>query len=54
MSTEIKDTLTVLGANGGAWGVSLSQCNEMLQLFSLVLAISYTIYKMLKLSEDIK
>jgi len=54
MSTEIKYTVAVLVANGGAWGVSLSQCNEILQLISLVLAIGYTLYKVIKLSEDVK
>ena len=45
----MKDTLTVIGANGSALGVSLTQCNEMLQLISLVLAIGYTVYKLLKM-----
>ena len=39
MPTEIKDTLTVIGANGGALGISLTQCNEILQLVSMLLAI---------------
>ena len=51
MSTEIKDTLTVLGANGGALGITLTQCNEFLQFISLLLAIAYTGYKISKIFE---
>lgn len=49
MPEEVKDTLTVIGANGGALGISLTQCNEMLQFFSLLLAIGYTAYRIYKL-----
>ena len=49
MPTEIKDTLTVIGANGGALGISLTQCNEILQLVSMLLAIGYTLYRIYKL-----
>jgi hypothetical protein len=52
MSTEMKDTITVVAANGGALGISLTQCNEMLQLISLVLAIGYTIYRFAKLKDS--
>jgi len=48
MKPAIKDTAEVLAANGGALGLSLSQCNEILQFISLVLAIAFTVYKFAK------
>ena len=45
MKPEIKDTVGVLAANGGALGLNLTQCNEILQFISLALAIAYTLYK---------
>ncbi len=42
---DIKDTVSVVGANVGALGITLTQCNEMLQFVSLILAIAYTGYK---------
>ena len=45
---DIKDTVSVVGANAGALGITLTQCNEVLQFLSLVLAISYTGYKIFK------
>lgn len=45
MTKELKDTVEVIAANGGALGLTLSQCNEMLQFISLILAIGFTIYK---------
>jgi len=45
MGQELKDTVSVIAANGGALGVTLTQCNEMLQFVSLILAIAYTGYK---------
>jgi hypothetical protein len=49
MPEEVKDTLTVIAANGGALGVSLTQCNEILQFVSMLLAIGYTAYRIYKL-----
>ena len=46
--TDVKDTVSVIGANAGALGITLTQCNEALQFVSLVLAISYTGYKIFK------
>jgi hypothetical protein len=46
--TEAKDTLQVGLANASAIGFSITDCNEILTLVSLVLAISFTIYKFLK------
>ena len=46
--TDLKDTVSVIGANAGALGITLTQCNEALQFVSLVLAIGYTGYKIFK------
>ena len=43
-----KDILEVGLANGGALGLSLTQCNEILLLISTTLAIIFTIYKFIK------
>jgi len=51
MRSEVKDTVEVLAANGGALGLNLTQCNELLQTISLILAITYTVYKFLKLKK---
>ena len=48
MTKELKDTIEVMAANGGALGLTLVQCNEMLQFISLSLAIIFTIYKFIK------
>ena len=44
----MRDTIEVVAANGGALGLTLTQCNEMLQLVSLTLAIAFTVYKFAK------
>tara|TARA_R110002012_G_scaffold318122_1_gene535685 strand:+ start:2839 stop:2991 length:153 start_codon:yes stop_codon:yes gene_type:complete len=46
--TDLKDTLQVGIANGSAIGVSLVEANELLTFISLILAISFTIYKFVK------
>ena len=51
MPVEIKDTVSVIAANGGALGITLTQCNEALQFMSLVLAIAYTTYKIYRIFE---
>jgi|TARA_R110002124_G_scaffold254993_1_gene420598 hypothetical protein len=51
MTRELKDTVEVLAANGGALGLTLTQCNELLQTISLILAIAYTAYKFLKIKK---
>ena len=48
MTNDMKDTVEVFAANGGALGLSLTQCNEMLQFISLSLAIGFTLYKFFK------
>tara|TARA_R100000234_G_scaffold61357_1_gene37127 strand:- start:135 stop:287 length:153 start_codon:yes stop_codon:yes gene_type:complete len=45
---EIKDTLQVGVANFSAIGLSMAQVNEILTFVSLVLAITFTIYKFAK------
>ncbi len=45
---EIKDTAQVGLANVSAIGLSMAQVNEILTFVSLVLAITYTIYKFTK------
>jgi hypothetical protein len=51
VQVEIKDTISVIAANGGALGITLTQCNQILQMVSLLLAISYTGYKIVKIFE---
>ena len=48
MTKDLKDTVEVMVANGGALGLTLVQCNEILQFISLSLAIGFTIYKFIK------
>ena len=50
--TDLRDTLQVGVANGSAIGFSITDCNEILTLVSLVLAIAFTIYKFIKLNKD--
>ena len=45
---EIKDTAQVGLANVSAIGLSMAQVNEILTFVSLVLAITFTIYKFTK------
>ena len=45
---EVQDTVQVGLANGSAIAFSITECNEVLALVSLVLAISFTIYKFVK------
>ena len=49
--TELKDTIQVGIANGSAIGFSITNCNEILTLVSLVLAIVFTIYKFMKFNK---
>ena len=44
----LKDTLQVGVANGSAIGFSITECNEVLTLVSLILAIAFTVYKFVK------
>lgn len=49
MHNELKDTVTVLGANAGALGLTLTECNQVLTLISLLLAIGYTCFKIYRI-----
>ncbi|QDP46693.1 MAG: hypothetical protein Unbinned6316contig1000_37 [Prokaryotic dsDNA virus sp.] len=49
---DLKDTLQVGIANGSAIGFSITDCNEVLTLVSLVLAIAFTIYKFIKFDKS--
>jgi EamA domain-containing membrane protein RarD len=45
MTKELKDTIEVVAANGGALGITLMHVNDILQFVSLSLAIAFTLYK---------
>jgi len=50
--TEVKDTLQVGLANASAIGFSITDCNEILTLVSLILAIGFTIYKFIQFEKN--
>jgi len=50
--TDIKDTLQVGIANGSAIGFSITDCNEVLTLVSLILAITFTVYKFIQFEKN--
>ena len=50
--TDLKDTIQVGLANGSAIGFSITDCNEILTLISLILAIGFTVYKFMKFNKD--
>lgn len=43
-----KDTVSVIGANVAALGISLKNINDALTTISVLLAIAFTIYKFYK------
>ena len=45
MRDTIEDTIQVGMANEGAIGISLAQVNEVLTTVSLIIAITFSIYK---------
>ncbi len=47
----MKDTTQVLLANGGASALTITECNEVLTLVSISLAILFTLFKFYKLSK---
>ena len=51
IDSNMKDTASVLAANGGVIGLSFSECNEVLLFVSTSLAIIFTVYKFYKLSK---
>ena len=46
--TDLRDTIQVGLANASAISFSVTDCNEILTLVSLCLAIGFTIYKFIK------
>lgn len=48
---KMKDTTQVIMANGGASALTITECNQILTLVSISLAILFTIYKFYKLSK---
>jgi len=52
MMNELRDTLQVGVANSTAIAFSITECNEILTLVSLVLAIAFTIYKFIKFDKN--
>ena len=50
--TEVRDTLQVGLANASAIGFSITDCNEILTLVSLILAIGFTIYKFIQFEKN--
>ena len=50
--TEVRDTLQVGLANASAIGFSITDCNEILTLVSLILAIGFTIYKFIQFEKS--
>ena len=50
--TEVKDTIQVGVDNTSAIAFSITDCNEILTLVSLILAISFTIYKFFKYEKN--
>jgi len=49
---DLKDTIQVGIANGSAIGFSITECNEILTLVSLILAIAFTVYKFIKFDKN--
>ena len=47
----MNDTTQVLLANGGATALTITECNQILTMVSISLAIIFTIYKFYKLSK---
>ena len=45
----MKDSIQVVVANGGASALTMTECNELLTMISISLAIAFTIYKFYKL-----
>ena len=47
MTKELKDTAEIILMNGTAVGFSITDCNEILTLISLILAITLSCYKLM-------
>lgn len=48
---KIGDTSQVILANGGASALTITECNQILTLISISLAILFTLYKFYKLTK---
>ena len=51
MKSEMKDSVQVVIANGGARALTMTECNEILTMISISLAICFTVYKFIKLKQ---
>ena len=51
MKGEIKDSIQVVAANGSASALTITECNEILTMISISLAIAFTVYKFIKLKD---
>ena len=49
---KVRDTVQVAVANSTAIGFSITECNELLTFVSLILAISFTIFKFFKYNKN--
>ncbi len=49
---KVRDTVQVAVANSTAIGFSITECNEILTFVSLILAISFTIFKFFKYNKN--
>ena len=47
----MKDSTQVILANAGATSLTITECNQILTMISISLAILFTIYKFYKLSK---
>ncbi len=45
----MKDSIQVVAANGSASALTMTECNEILTMISISLAIAFTLYKFYKL-----
>jgi hypothetical protein len=46
MTKSLKDTTEIIVMNSAAIGFSITECNEILTLVSLILAITVSLYKL--------
>tara|TARA_B110000285_G_C14894163_1_gene500010 strand:+ start:560 stop:718 length:159 start_codon:yes stop_codon:yes gene_type:complete len=51
MKVEVKDSIQVVVANIGATSLTITECNEILTMISISLAICFTVYKFIKLKQ---
>ena len=51
MNCDVRDCFQVLGINGGAISITFAEINDILTMISLVLAIGFTIYKIINFNK---